>query len=679
MTNRSVCAVHRSVRALLVATLVALVDSSAELVLAQEPVSTLDLLKEEEIVSIATRYEQPISQAPSNVYVITDEDIRHSAATDLPTVLRRVPGLEVMQMTGGEFNVSARGNNQALANKMLVLVDGRSVYLDVQGNVYWKALPVTLPEIKRVEVLKGPASAIYGFNAFDGVINIITKTAEEMRGTTVQVGAGDIGAISSAAVHADTIGQFGYRLSVGHDQQGQWRNHDGLAFRSNKLNLDGAYALSNSARLRIAGGVTDVNRFDGTTSEIVSNAIRPTMGYSSLAYEQGALVVRAWWSLYSDESRPDTIPSLAPFVRVTDRNGAPVLLFTAHTYNLDVHHTLDLGAGHRVQYGANYRHNTLTSSVLDASSRENRLGLFVQDDWRITKTLSMTAGARYNLHSEIHGTISPRVALIYQPVENHTFRTSFSMAYRPPTLFESHADQRLSFSLPPPLAPFFPGSLPIRGTPNLCPEQIISGEIGYQGWFWNHRLRTRLDVFFNHVNDLIGNLDPRPNAPSFANDRGRSDVYGTEAGVDVLLTRWLSAFANVTYQEINQSFAGTLRRAGPQVKVNAGLRGEWDNGVSADATVHHVSSAAYPSSSLLQTMSTFSLLSVIGPPSSIPGYTLLNARVGYGFWHQHAAAGYQRSAEVALSIFNALNDTHKEHPLGDIIGRRIMGWLTLRY
>lgn len=198
----------------------------------QALIQELELIKEEESVSIASRYEQPISQAPANVYVITDEDIRHSGATDLPTVLRRVPGIEVMQMSGADFNVSARGDNQPFANKMLVLVDGRSIYVDVQGTVFWKAIPVTLPEIKRIEVLKGPASAVYGFNAFDGIINIITKSPEEMKGTTIQFGGGELGTISSAAVHAGTAGNLGYRLSVGRDQNQQWRDRDALAFRS---------------------------------------------------------------------------------------------------------------------------------------------------------------------------------------------------------------------------------------------------------------------------------------------------------------------------------------------------------------------------------------------------------------------------------------------------------------
>nr|MBP6607522.1 TonB-dependent receptor [Nitrospira sp.] len=260
----------------------------------------LALLKEEETVSIASRYEQPISQAPSNVYVITDEDIRQSGAIDLPTVLRRVPGLEIMQMTGGDFNVSARGGNQPFANKMLVMVDGRSIYLDVQGNVFWKSIPVTLPEIKRIEVLKGPASAVYGFNAFDGVINIITKSPEEMKGTTLQFGAGELGTISSAAVQAGTVGKFGYRLSIGRDQTQQWRDRDALGFRSHKFNVQTEYALSSTSKLQVSGGLVDTNRYDGQVGEVTSNSIRPSLAYANALYEHGAFLVRAWWSGYTD-------------------------------------------------------------------------------------------------------------------------------------------------------------------------------------------------------------------------------------------------------------------------------------------------------------------------------------------------------------------------------------------
>ncbi len=135
---------------------------------AERPVdAAATLLKGEETVSLASRYKQLISQTPSNVYVITDEDTRHSGATALPTVLRRIPGMEVMHMSGADFDLSVRGDNQPLATTLLVMVDGRSIYLDVQGPVFWKALPVTLPEIKRIEVRKGPAAAVSIFHALN--------------------------------------------------------------------------------------------------------------------------------------------------------------------------------------------------------------------------------------------------------------------------------------------------------------------------------------------------------------------------------------------------------------------------------------------------------------------------------------------------------------------------------
>lgn len=148
-----------------------------------------ELLKEEQVIT-AAQYNQPISKAPSNIYVITAEDIRNSGALFIPTLLRRVPGMEIIQMTGEDFNISVRGNNQLRANKLLMMVDGRSNFFDAQGGVGWTQLPITLPEIERIEVLKGPASAVYGFNAFDGVVNIITKKPQDLPHALVQIGGG---------------------------------------------------------------------------------------------------------------------------------------------------------------------------------------------------------------------------------------------------------------------------------------------------------------------------------------------------------------------------------------------------------------------------------------------------------------------------------------------------------
>lgn len=163
--------------------------------LGSEVIDDLTFLKEEELVYTAIRYMQPISKAPSNIYVITAEDIQHSGATDIPTILRRVPGMEVIQTTAAEYNVSVRGDNQLVANKLLVQIDGRSIYLDAAGNVFWRLIPITLTEIERIEMLKGPASAIHGFNAFDGVVNIITKPTLRREQATIQAAGGELGTL----------------------------------------------------------------------------------------------------------------------------------------------------------------------------------------------------------------------------------------------------------------------------------------------------------------------------------------------------------------------------------------------------------------------------------------------------------------------------------------------------
>jgi iron complex outermembrane recepter protein len=640
----------------------------------QALIPELQLVKEEETVSIASRYEQPISQAPSNVYVITDEDIRHSGATDIPTVLRRVPGLDIMQVTGADFNVSARGANQLVANKMLVLVDGRSIYVDAQGLVFWKMIPVTLPEIKRIEVLKGPASSLYGFNALDGIINIITKSPEEMKGTTLQFGGGEFGTISSAAVHAGKVGKFGYRLSAGHDQAAQWHDRNALSFRANKFNLQSEYDLSSLSKLKISGGLVDSNRFEGPTNEITTSQAKTAQGYAHVVYERPNFFIRGFWNRFTNVSDPVTNPILAPFFLSTDRAGNRLESDTADTYNIEAQHSVEIGPGHRLTYGANYRHNALSSNYISQFSREDRLGFYVQGEWLLAPSLSLVTGARYDLNTFINPTISPRVALVYHIVPDHTLRAALSMSYRPPTLLETNLDTRSQLTAGP-----FTSTTIGTPSPNLSSEQMVSYELGYQGWYLKHRLRVRADLFFNHLSDLINFRGTTPGFAGAVNDPGQADIYGGEAGIEFLATSWLSGFANYAYEQIGQSFTDTTRRGGPRSKVNAGVRGEWDNGLNGEVAYHYVGGATYPIAGSFTAFSPFFPPGVTAPGAHVGSYNLLNIRVAYKFWQEKAEAGYMRDAEVAISAFNTLNDTHKEHPLGDTIGSRVMGWLTVRY
>ena len=162
-------------------------------------------------------------------------------------------------------------------------------------------------------------------------------------------------------------------------------------------------------------------------------------------------------------------------------------------------------------------------------------------------------------------------------------------------------------------------------------------------------------------------------ALTFVNGR-ETDIYGGEAGVEFLATPWLTGFANYSYQETN-SVAPLItdfdRRASPRFKANGGLRADFENGWNGEASLFYVGSATYPINSTFFTFATGFRGSTPAPNPRVGSYVLLNLRGAYRFW--------QDKAEVAVTVFNALNDRHKEHPLGDTIGSLVMGWLTLKY
>ena len=437
-------------------------------------IQELELIKEEESVSIASRYEQPISQAPSNVYVITDEDIRQSGATDLPTVLRRIPGLEVIQMSGAQFDVSARGDNQPNANKLLVMVDGRSIYLDVQGTVLWKAIPVTLPEIKRIEVLKGPASVLYGFNAFDGIVNIITKSAEEMKGTTLQFGGGELGHFERGDSCRHTRETWLSAYLLGEDQNQQWRNSDAWHFAHTSSTFRQNMHCLMMPALRVSGGVVGANRFDGTIAETVSGASQPVLSYGFADYSKHNSFLRAWWNGSNIASNFASNPLLSQFQQITTLNGNSNTIYTANTYNIEGQHAIQLGPTNQLTFGTNYRYNTLNSGPTDGFRYENRLGFYIQDEWQLLRS-SGWWGCRYDLDTFINPTVSPRIALIYQAAPEHMFRVGVSVGYRPPTLAETYQQFSVGVNLPPPIPPPRPTLVaagPIQTPRKLYPTKL---------------------------------------------------------------------------------------------------------------------------------------------------------------------------------------------------------------
>ena len=175
----------------------------------------------------------------------------------------------------------------------------------------------------------------------------------------------------------------------------------------------------------------------------------------------------------------------------------------------------------------------------------------------------------------------------------------------------------------------------------------MSYELEYQGWYFQHRLRARAAGFFNHISDLI-----QPTGEGIVQG-GIADIYGGEAGLEFLAARWLSGFGNMAYQEVGQTFTGTIQRSVPRFKWNAGLRVQLENGLSGEVAYHYVGGATYPLSPAFLNFTSFG---IVPPDTRVGHYQLLNVRAAYRFWREEVADGYRREAELALSVFNALHD-----------------------
>src|SRR5207237_6043474 len=159
--------------------------------------STADDILEEQVVTASARSSSE-SKTPASLTIISEDEIRMSGAATIPEILRRVPGIDVAEMNPSDTNISIRGFNRRVANKVLVLVDGRSVYQDFLGTTLWPLLDVAVQDIARIEVIRGPGSALYGANAYAGVVNIITKTGDEVNGGRALLQTGNYGTLQGA-------------------------------------------------------------------------------------------------------------------------------------------------------------------------------------------------------------------------------------------------------------------------------------------------------------------------------------------------------------------------------------------------------------------------------------------------------------------------------------------------
>ena len=474
---------------------------------------SLEQLAEIEVTSVSRRPES-LSQAAAAVYVITGDDIRRSGATSLPEALRLAPNLQVQRVNSVDYAISARGfNGFETSNKLLVLVDGRSIYSTLSSGVFWDAHEVMLEDIERIEVVSGPGGALYGSNAMNGVINIITRPARDTAGTLVTAGAGNE-ETTFALRHGGRLGE-----------SGAWRAYLTGATRDDSFRVtggdatDAAETLHGGARLDWIAGVDELTLqgdvFDNTVAinEDFSGRETRVRGHNLLGrwarpLAGGALQVQAYYDRF-ERVEPGSVED-------------------SDTWDLSAQQALGWGR-HQLVFGAGYR--TVQSEFLTAPGgafldpQKLTLGLtnvFVQDQIALTDALTLTLGAKYEANSFSGDEFLPNIRLGWNRSGGDLVWAAISRASRTPNRIERGLT--------------LPGFL-VGG--EFRSETLTAYEVGYRAAPLP-RASFSISAFYNVYDDLrTTSLNPATFLPlSFTNGGGGED-WGVEAWGSYDLTgRW---------------------------------------------------------------------------------------------------------------------------------------------
>jgi iron complex outermembrane recepter protein len=430
---------------------------------AQETANRLaDLSLEElsglKITSVSGRAES-LQDAAASVYVITGEDIRRSAATTLPEALRLAPNLQVARLNSGQYAISARGFNNAIGNKLLVLIDGRTIYSALFSGVFWDANDVVLEDVERIEVVSGPGGTLWGANAVNGVINVITKSASDTHG---------------GLASATRSGHGGYETARWGGSVGDGINYRAYALaldRSDTSRADGLVRPDSSSKKQLgfradwsgrAGSFTvQGDAYNG--GEFPANNLAPKLS--------GANLLARWKGEFTSGS-PFTVQA---YVDRTKRDDVTAFRDTATTVDVQFTHEPQLTAGHELLWGAGYRRTRDADErspvvlFIPAQRMLDWSSVFAQYGRQFGKSIEFTLGAKaeHNIYSGLE--FLPNARLSYKHENNALTWAALSRAVRAPARLDREF--------------FSPGSPPfvINGGPTFDSEIAKVIEIGHRG------------------------------------------------------------------------------------------------------------------------------------------------------------------------------------------------------
>ena len=522
---------------------------------------SLQELLDVEVTSVS-KQRQPLSNAPAAIYVLSNDDIVKSGATSIPQALREVPGLHVAQIDSQKWAVSSRGFNGRYNNKLLVMMDGRTLYSPEFSGVYWEVQDYLMADIDRIEIIRGPSAAMWGANAVNGVINIITKHSAETLGGYTEFGAGDyeqiFAGIRYGAKLADDITARVYAKGFARDSLSHDTRDMDSGYRAILSGLD----TDNDWDQIQAGGRLDM-QIDPTaafnfSADIYHSNMQQVYQVASLNAPYREFINDEFdsrgWNLMATYTKALSASSEYSFQAYYDyvNRGEELFGFTTDTLDFDFQHQFSAWQNHNFVWGLGYRNikddidpHPSISSTSELSTSTNLWSLFIRDEIELlSDKIWLTLASRFEHNSYTGFEVQPNIRLMWDLNSQHKIWSSIARAVRTPSRAENNLNIN-ALNVPPTSLPTPTTQIWVLGNSDFDSEEVLSYEVGYR-FSPNNKLSFDSAMFYNNYDKLRGNISGVPDFSTirlgyitqplpFVNDQSGHN-YGFE-----LSSQWLAA------------------------------------------------------------------------------------------------------------------------------------------
>ena len=607
-------------------------------------------------ITSASRIAENLRDTPASVFVITADEIRRSGVTSIPEALRLAPGVEVARRSAYEWSISIRGFNSDLSNKLLVLIDGRSVYSPLYAGVFWDAQDTLLEDIERIEVISGPGGTLWGANAVNGVINIITRQAQDTRGGYGELLGGDEDQLIAGFRYGGTISERvaarGYVKFFERDSTMASTGDDAVdAMRMSRAGFRLDWDSAEADRFTVTGDVYQ-GETDGLFLDDFTIGTLPAGTFRDTVDISGANLLGRWERALGQDSDLQ----LQFYYDHTERDIPNTFDERRDTFDLDFQHHLPLGERQDFLWGLTYREsgdsmrNSLFVSFEPPSRTTRRYGAFFQDRIALLPDrLYLTVGTKLGRNDFTGTEHQPSVRLAWRPDRRQTLWTAISRGIRIPSRLDDDLVLTIPAGAPGIPIPFY---FVVTGRNDVQSEELIAYEAGYrlqQG----ENLSFDLALFHNEYDRLQTNepdppiivLDPPlPHiiVPShLANNMQGESIGGTFVANWQPLSRWRMRFQYAYIDLDLETVAGSQDVSSPAITGNSPRH---------QLAVH----------SFLDLPHDFSFYAGVRfvdelPNQGVHAYVATDINLAWRF---------RPNVEVALAIQNLTDDTHPEFEAG---------------